>query len=166
MIGGGTSRQGNKHRVDAGISRYLQRGLTRWMSAWAVMYTSLHRVPGRTRACVRACVHICGMKRGIQNTIFTRLFNESWNNIIIIIVFLRSVHRLLVTANVVPSLHIHVTVMMEAVRSSETPDLTRATRRNIPEEGILQLWNKFNQNGNNTKTQTQKGIWWMSSSGI
>jgi hypothetical protein len=49
---------------------------------------------------------------------------------------LRSVLRLLVTANVVPSLPLLVTLMMEAIRSSETWGLTRATRRNIPEYGI------------------------------
>jgi hypothetical protein len=36
-----------------------------------------------------------------------------------ILVFLRSVHRLLVTANVVPSSLILVTLMMEALHSSE-----------------------------------------------
>jgi hypothetical protein len=46
-------------------------------------------------------------------------------------VFLRSVRRLLVTANVVPSSPIIATLMMEALRPSETPVLTRATRRNI-----------------------------------
>jgi hypothetical protein len=30
------------------------------------------------------------------------------------------------------------TVMMEAIRSSETADLTRAARRSIPEDDILQ----------------------------
>jgi hypothetical protein len=60
-------------------------------------------------------------------------------------VFLRSMSQLLVTANVVPSSQIFVTLMKEALSYSEMSVLTRATWRNIPED-ILHCHRRENVN--------------------
>jgi hypothetical protein len=88
---------------------------------------------GRSSSIIRATIiDVLGTRLTVTSNRCTLRRNTKWAYV----AFLRSVRWLLVTSNV-PSWPIHFTRMMEALSSFETSALTRTTRRNISEDGIL-----------------------------
>jgi hypothetical protein len=67
----------------------------------------------------------------------------------------------LFTANVGPSSQIFVSLMMEDLRSSETSILTRTTRRNITEEGILHSHHPKNLKSYRDKSSFQNLVFYI-----
>jgi hypothetical protein len=131
----------------------LAQDIYRWRASVSVMYVPHLKHLWNSTACCgnslsffRIRMQSSGMLRRVA--VLRRDVSEEHISSIIVLtrigeqgttlaVFFRSLLRLLVTVNVVPSSPVLVSMMMEVIRSSETSVLIRATLRYIPEDVIL-----------------------------
>jgi hypothetical protein len=114
-----------------------------------IQSTPLHLISLRSILILPSCPHLGLLSSGIlTKPLYTFLPMQIMHlleeccllecyTVWLLIAFLLSVLQLLVTANVVPNSQNLLKLMMEAIRSSETLILTRATQHNISEHSIL-----------------------------
>jgi hypothetical protein len=105
---------------------------------YLIFYTALYKNNvdlWDVRPCVSCKMAIIGELGTLALTCNRHMLRR--NTIVFQIVFLFSVHRLLLIAYVAPTWPILVHLMMEALHYFETSVLTRVTWRNIPKYGIV-----------------------------
>jgi hypothetical protein len=81
--------------------------------------------------------HVVLVRTDVSEELSTSIIRVTRIGELGIMLAITSVHRLLVTANIVLSSPILVTLMMKARSSSKMSVLTRITKHNIPQDGIL-----------------------------